>query len=97
MSTPAVLPGSIAAARCLDVVRGQELAQLGFDCLQFAELFDIGQLGRLDAAVRVLGEDQDIDHPDGAGVDQRSQFGRHLTGEVARSRRELDDDVVNRA
>ena len=72
-----------------------ELPKLGLDCPQFSKFTGIGELRRLDVPVRVLGEDQCIDHADGPGVDQRQQLCRHLTGEVARSRRELDDDVVN--
>ena len=79
----------------LDIVAGQELSKLGLDCLQFSKFTGIGEFRRLDVPVRVLGEDQCIDHADGSGVDQCQQLCHHLTGEVARSRRELDDDVVN--
>src|ERR1035441_6773916 len=134
MSTPAVLPGSLADPRgsrphlplrapprewewrgpqvlpdehsgsasrlhgsreVLDVVLSQQLPKPGLDCLQLSELTDIGELRRLDGPVRVFREDQYIDHADDSGVDQRSQLCRHLTREVARSRRELDDEVVN--
>jgi hypothetical protein len=54
----------------LDVVRGQQFRQLGLDRLQFPEFADIGKLGRLDGTVRVLGEDQHIDHADDPGIDQ---------------------------
>ena len=42
-------------------------------------------------------KDQHVDDADGAGIDQREQFLRHLAGEVARTGRELDDDVVDGA
>jgi hypothetical protein len=45
----------------------------------------------------VFGQDQYVDQADGSGVDQRDQLFRHLTGEVARAGRKLDDDVVNGA
>jgi len=38
---------------------------------------------------------QYIDDADGAGAGHRSQLCRHLTGEAARPRRELDYHVVN--
>jgi len=44
-----------------------------------------------------LGEDQDVDHANGSRVDQREQRFGHLAGEVARSSRKLDDDVVDGA
>ena len=80
-----------------DVVLGQQLRQLGLDLLQRAELLDVGELHRVDAAVLVLGEDQDVDHADGAGIDQRQQLVGHLAREVAVPGRELDDHVVDRA
>ena len=95
MSTPAVLPGSIAAASCADVFLGQQFRQLGLDCLQLSELGDVGELHRLDGTVGVFGEDQYVDHADDSGVDQREQFFRHLAGEVALSCRKLDYEVVN--
>ena len=70
MSTPAVLPGSIAAARFSTSSSGQQLRQLCLDCLQLPELADVGQLHRLDGAVGVLGEDQRIDDADGPAVNQ---------------------------
>ena len=36
-----------------------------------------------------------VDDADRSGVDEREQFLRHLTREVARARRELDDQVVD--
>ena len=74
MSTPAVLPGSIAAARCDDVVLGQQLGQLGLERLQLSELGDVGELHRVDRTVLVLGQDQDVDHADRARVDEREQL-----------------------
>ena len=50
-----------------------------------------------DGTVLVLGEDQYVDHADRSGVDQREQLCGHLAGEVARSRWELDDEVVDGA
>ena len=51
MSTPAVLPGSMAAARCSTSSAANSSAQLGLECLQLAELADVGQLHRLDRSV----------------------------------------------
>src|SRR5689334_22056380 len=97
MSTPAVLAGSMDAAILLDVVLGQQLGQLGLQRLKFAELADVRELHRVDRAIRVLGQDQDVDDADRAGVDEREQFCLHLAGEVAGARWELDDDVVDGA
>ena len=94
MSTPAVLPGSIAAARCLTPSPARS-APSSASSIRSSPSSRIGPLCRLDGSGRVLGEDQYIDHADGAGVDQRAQLGRHLTGETARARRELDDDVAH--
>ncbi|MGO9792933.1 MAG: hypothetical protein ACLP8S_26465 [Solirubrobacteraceae bacterium] len=44
-----------------DVFVGQQLRKLGLERLQLSELADIGELGRLDDAVLVLGEDQRVD------------------------------------
>ena len=84
ISTPAVLPGSIAAARWTTSSSASSSASFGLDRLQLAELGDVGELHGLDRAVLVLGQDQDVDHADGSGVDQREQLFRHLAGEVAR-------------
>src|SRR3954447_3119318 len=100
---PQVLPdehargaaGLHGSGKMNDVVRGQELGQLGLDGLKRPELRDIGKFGRVDRTVVVLGEDQDVDHADRLGVDERQQLRGHLAREVARSRRKLDDDVVD--
>src|SRR4051812_43929453 len=42
-----------------DVVRREQLGQLGLELLKRPEVLDVGQLHRIDRAVRVLGEDQD--------------------------------------
>ena len=97
MSTPAVLPGSIAAARCSTSSAASSSASSASSCLQLARARHVGQLHRLDRAVVVLGQDEHVDHADGAGLDQGEQLRRHLAGEVARARRELDDDVVDGA
>src|SRR4051794_37210721 len=80
-----------------DVVGGQQLRQLGLDDLHLSELFDVGELGDVDRAVLVLVEDQDVDDADRPGVDELDELRRHLAGEVLRSRRELDDEVVDGA
>src|SRR3954470_19439384 len=54
----------------LDVLLGQQLGELGLEDLQRAELVQIGELQRLDAAVLVLDEHQDVDDPDGSGIDE---------------------------
>src|SRR6478736_1656606 len=46
---------------------------------------------------RFVGLDGGDDHANGSGVDQREQLPGHLAGEVARSRWELHDDVVDGA
>ena len=83
-----MLPGSIAAARCSNVFLGQQLRELGLECLEpSSKLADVGELCRLDDTIVVLGEDQDVDHADRSGVDQCEQLFHHLTGEVAGARR----------
>ncbi len=54
-----------------DVVTGQQLGELRLERDQFAELADVGELRRIDAAVVVFGEDQRIDHTDGPRIAQR--------------------------
>jgi hypothetical protein len=86
MSTPAVLPGSIAATRC-DVVGRQQLRQLGLDGLHLAELLDVGELGGVDRPVLVLVQDQDVDDADRPCIDEPEKLRRHLAGEVLRAGR----------
>src|SRR5690348_2048870 len=50
-----------------DVVGRQELRELRLDGLERPELLDVGKLPRVDCAVLVLREDQDVDHADGSG------------------------------
>ena len=95
IKTPAVLPGSIAAARLHDVVGCEELGEIGFDGLELAEFFDVRQFHRINGAVVVLGQDEDVDDADRPCVDERDQLFRHLAGEVACSGREFDDEVVD--
>src|SRR5215218_8650326 len=94
-STPAVLRGSMAAARCSTSSSANSSASWALDGLQLSEFADVGELRRLDGTVLVLGEDQYVDHADRSGVDQREQLCGHLAGEVARSCWELDDQVVD--
>ena len=68
MSTPAVLPGSIAAARCSTSSSAKQLRQLGLDSLKLSELVDIGKLRCLDRTVLGLGQDQYVDHADGPEI-----------------------------
>ena len=63
--------------------------------LERLQLTEAGELCRLDGTVCVLGEDQDIDHADSAGVDQGPQLCCHFTGEAAGSRRERDDEIAD--
>src|SRR3954451_17230962 len=90
-------PGVHRRREVRDVVSGQQLGQLGLDLLQVAELLDVGELHRLDLAVLVLDEDEDVDETDGLGLDQRDELLGHLAREVAHTRRELDDEVVDGA
>src|SRR3954466_1835203 len=100
---PQVLPDqySCGASRLhgggevLDIVRRQQFRQLGLDRLQRTQVFDLGELHRLDGTILILGEDQDVDHADRPRIDQREQLLGHLAREVARSRRKLDDEVVD--
>ena len=63
MSTPAVLPGSMAAARCSTSSAAEtqpaEPRLLGIPSSLISE-----RLHRIDGTVRVLGEDQDVDNAD---------------------------------
>ena len=79
-----------------DVVGRQQLSELGLESFELPQLPDVGELDGLHGAVRVLGQDHDVDQSDGSGVDQGNELTRHLTGEVARPGGELDDDVVDR-
>ena len=95
MSTPAVLPGSIAAARCSTSSSANSSASWASIACSSPSSPHVGELHRLDGTVGVFGEDQYVDHADDSGVDQREQFFRHLAGEVALSCRKLDYEVVN--
>src|SRR3954471_10354864 len=103
--SPQVLPDENAgratrlhgSREVLDVVLGQQVCQLGLDCFQLSELADIGELHRLDSTVLVLDQDQHVNDANCSGVDQREQLFRHLAGEVARSRRKFDHEVIDRA
>ena len=48
MSTPAVLPGSIAAARCATSSSANSPPSLGLERLQLSKLPDVGELRRLE-------------------------------------------------
>jgi len=63
--------------------------------LQLSELLDVGKLGRIDRAILVLREDQNVDHTDCSGVCQGNQLRSHLAREVARTRRKLHDELVD--
>src|SRR5580765_4786712 len=88
-------PGLHGGGEMYDVLFGQQLRQLRLECLQFAQVVEVGELHRLEGAVLVLDQDQDVDQPNGSGVDEPDQLFGHLAREVARSGRELDDDVVD--
>src|SRR3954469_649966 len=78
-----------------DIVGGQKLRELRLDFLQRTEVLDLRELLRIHGTVLVLGQDQDVDHADRPGIDQREQLLCHFAREVARSRRKLDDEVVD--
>ena len=78
-----------------DVFLSQERRELSLDCLERSEFVDVRKLHRVDGAILVLGEDQDVDHADRPGVDQGEQLLGHLAREGARSGWELDEEVVN--
>src|SRR4051794_26144113 len=86
-------------ADLLDVFLGQQHRQIGLQSRQLADvaLVDVGQLGGLHRPVRVLAHDHEIEHANELTVDQRSQFGRHLTREVRPIGWELDGQVVDRS
>src|SRR4029450_8840998 len=90
MSTPAVLPGSIAFARCSTSSAARRSASCASTVASSPSSPTSG------GSILVLGQDQYVDHADGSGVDQREQLFRHLPGEVARPRWKLDHEVVDR-
>src|SRR3954453_22885792 len=56
------------------VLPGQQLGQLGLDLLEWSEVRDVGELHRLPGVVLALGQDQYVDHADGAGIDERDEL-----------------------
>ena len=97
MSTPAVLPGSMAAARwSTSSAASSSASSASMDCSSPSSSIS-DELGGVDRAVLVLVEDQDVDDADRSGVDEPEQLRRHLAGEVLRAGRKLDHHVVNRA
>jgi hypothetical protein len=80
-----------------DVLGREDLGHLGLQDPQLVELVEVVHLVGLDAAVLVLVQDEQVEHPDGPGLGQRCQLGRHLAGEVAAARGELHDEVVHRS
>src|SRR6266516_2749889 len=96
MRTPAVLPGSMAAARCSTSSSANSSAScFSSACSSPSSPTSESSIGY--GAVLILDQDQCVDHSDGSGVDQSEQLFSHLAGEVARSGWKLDHEVVNRA
>jgi len=88
-------PGGVR--EILDVVCRQQFGELGLELDEFAEVAGIRQLHGVDGSVLVLGEDDRVDHTDGARFDQFEQFLGDLTGEILLPRREVDDEIVHRS
>src|SRR3954447_13708367 len=65
-----------------DVLLGQELGELGLKDLQRAEFVQVGDFHRLDFAVLVFGEQEDVNDPNGSGVDELDQLLSHGASEV---------------
>jgi hypothetical protein len=80
-----------------NVLLSEELGELGLERLERPEIIQVRDLDGVDRAVLVLLEDQDIDEPDRARLDECHEFIGRLSGEVAFARGELDDDEVDRA
>ena len=62
---------------------------------ELPELGQVGQLHRVDRAVLVLDEDEDVHDPDDPGVVEAEELVGALAGEVLVPGRELDDQVVD--
>src|SRR5271169_6241001 len=82
MSTPAVLPGSMAAARSTTSSAARSSASSASSAANSPSSL-VSELHRIDAAISLLGEDENVDQADRAGVDERSQLRGHLAREVA--------------
>jgi hypothetical protein len=96
--TSATSFGSITLrGEVLDVVRSQKFREVGFECLELAEFFDVGELHRVDGAIFGLRDDQNVDDANDSAVDESEKLFGHLAGEVAGSARELDDEVIDRS
>ena len=94
-STPAVVPGSMAAARWAMSSAASSSAIWVSATRRSSCGVQIGDLGGLDRPVRALLQDQQIEHPDELGVHQPADLGRHLASKIRDSRWELDHQVVH--
>ena len=94
---PAQLPLSIDAAR-LATSSADRISAISPSSARRSSTVSRSSISiRLENAVAVLVDDQQVEEPDRAVLDEGGEFGRHLTGEVGAVGRELDDEVVDRA
>src|SRR5205823_5404927 len=102
---PAVLPDEDAGGgsglhrlgQIDDVLGREELSELGLDSPKLVDRVQIVDLDRIDGALAVLGQDQEVEHPDGPRLDEAGKLACHLTAEVAVPSRKLDHEVVHGA
>ena len=92
-----MLPFSMDCREVHDIILGQDLRDLGLERPELVDLVEVVDLEGLDRAVVVLVQDQQVEHPDLASLDQGGELLGHPAVEVALAGRELDDQVVHRA
>ena len=95
-SSAAELPGSIAAASEINVVLAQHVRDVDLEFLDLAgdAFVDVTEFEALDRAVRVLGDEDEVEHSHEITIDEVAQRGCDVAVELVP--RELDDDVVDR-
>ena len=95
-SAAATLPGSIAAARWAMSSSARISASSASSLRRSPSSWEVVELHRLDVAVLVLLEDQEIEHADQFDIGEPGELGGDLAGEIRLARRELDHDKVDR-
>src|SRR5205814_2074061 len=81
--------------KVLDVVGGEDLGDARLDRTEVVEFVEVVDLERIDGAVLILGDDDEVQHLHDPRVHEFGQFGGHFAGEVLVAWRELDHEVVD--
>ena len=94
-SSAAEVPGSSTAPASLDVLVAEQARGGAFEDRQLGDFAaEVGELERGDLPVLVLGDEDEVEDPDQAAVDQVDQVRRHLAVRLLPG--PLDQQVVDR-